>query len=291
MTFRREKIKDYFLLDTSVENLFINEYMAAAPGDFVKVYLFAQMYADLGQEITNEEIAKYLSMEHEDVLRAWTYWEKMGVIRKIRRESADKFDYDVEFVLLKEQFYGDKESKRPVGLDQSMQAAMGDKEIQEMFQAIEKASGSVLSGTEMLEIVSWINDFNATPEVIAYGYAYCVKRKKTNIKYIAAVINGWTQRGFRDVAAVEKYLSEADKKTICTSGSFRLSAFHAMRRSRSGRSWIRGLKKWSFRWIRFWRPVPRRQASLILISTMSIKCWSTGMKNGPARTRAVSARS
>ena len=125
MTFRREKIKDYFLLDTSVENLFINEYMAAAPGDFVKVYLFAQMYADLGQEITNEEIAKYLSMEHEDVLRAWTYWEKMGVIRKIRRESADKFDYDVEFVLLKEQFYGDKESKRPVGLDQSMQAAMG----------------------------------------------------------------------------------------------------------------------------------------------------------------------
>ena len=212
MTFRREKIKDYFLLDTSVENLFINEYMAAAPGDFVKVYLFAQMYADLGQEITNEEIAKYLSMEHEDVLRAWTYWEKMGVIRKIRRESADKFDYDVEFVLLKEQFYGDKESKRPVGLDQSMQAAMGDKEIQEMFQAIEKASGNVLSGTEMLEIVSWINDFNATPEVIAYGYAYCVKRKKTNIKYIAAVINGWTQRGFRDVAAVEKYLSEADKK-------------------------------------------------------------------------------
>ena len=81
-----------------------------------------------------------------------------------------------------------------------------------MFQAIEKASGSVLSGTEMLEIVSWINDFNATPEVIAYGYAYCVNRKKTNIKYIAAVINGWTQRGFRDVAAVEKYLSEADKK-------------------------------------------------------------------------------
>ena len=186
MTFRREKIKDYILLDTSVENLFINEYMAAAPGDFVKVYLFAQMYADLGQEITNEEIAKYLSMEHEDVLRAWTYWEKMGVIRKIRRESADKFDYDVEFVLLKEQFYGDKESKRPVGLDQSMQAAMGDKEIQEMFQAIETASGNVLSGTEMLEIVSWINDFNATPEVIAYGYAYCVKRKKTNIKYIAA---------------------------------------------------------------------------------------------------------
>ena len=46
MTFRREKIKDYFLLDTSVENLFINEYMAAAPGDFVKVYLFEMCIRD-----------------------------------------------------------------------------------------------------------------------------------------------------------------------------------------------------------------------------------------------------
>lgn len=76
MTFRREKIKDYFLLDTSVENLFINEYMAAAPGDSLKLYLFAQSMRIWGRRITNEEIAKYLSMEHEDVLRAWTYWEK-----------------------------------------------------------------------------------------------------------------------------------------------------------------------------------------------------------------------
>lgn len=212
MAFRREKINDYFLLDTSVENLFINEYMASAPGDFVKIYLFAQMYASLGIEISNEEIAKYLSMEHEDVLRAWTYWEKMGVIRKIHQESADKFDYDIEFILLREQFYGDKDTPRPIGLDQNMQSAMSDKAIQEMFQSIEQSSGSVLSGTEMMEIVSWINDFNASPEVIAYGYAYCVKRKKNNIKYIAAVISSWTQRGLRDIESVEKHLSETDKK-------------------------------------------------------------------------------
>ena len=48
MGFIKEKTRDYFLLDTSVENIFINEYMAGAPGDFVKVYLFALMYAGLG---------------------------------------------------------------------------------------------------------------------------------------------------------------------------------------------------------------------------------------------------
>ena len=40
MSFTREKIRDFYLLATDVENIFINEYMPAAPGDFVKVYLY-----------------------------------------------------------------------------------------------------------------------------------------------------------------------------------------------------------------------------------------------------------
>ena len=96
MGFIKEKTRDYFLLDTSVENIFINEYMAGAPGDFVKVYLFALMYAGLGVELTNEDIAKNLSMEHEDVLKAWNHWEKMGAVRKVRRNPEDKFDWSSE---------------------------------------------------------------------------------------------------------------------------------------------------------------------------------------------------
>lgn len=212
MSFRREKITDYFLLDTNVENMFINEYMATAPGDFVKVYLFAQMYADLAIDISNEEIAKYLSLEHEDVLKAWTYWEKMGVIRKIIKNPKDKFDYDVEFIILKEQLYGDKENKKNLGAEYRMQTAMADSEIQDMFKSIEHSVGRTISGTEMVEILSWVNDYNAAPEVIAYGYGYCVKKKKTHINYIATVVKQWTENGYRDVAAVEGHLSEIDKK-------------------------------------------------------------------------------
>ncbi|MDO5491688.1 MAG: primosomal replication protein N, partial [Bacillota bacterium] len=82
MGFYREQIRDYFLLDTAVENMFINEYMKSAPGEYVKVYLFALMYAGLGVELTNADVAKHLNMELEDVLKAWTYWEKQNVIRK-----------------------------------------------------------------------------------------------------------------------------------------------------------------------------------------------------------------
>ncbi len=211
MGFKREKINDYFLLDTGVENIFINEHMASAPGDFVKVYLLALMYANLELDITNEEIARHLSMDHEDVLKAWTYWEKIGAVRKIRKNPEDKFNYDVEFVTLKEQLYG-KSSKKTYGADHNAQALMADKEIKDMFAAIEKIAGRVISGTEMMEVLSWINEFGATPEIVVYGYSYCVQKKKKDIKYIAAVIKAWTDKGLRDVLSVEKYLSENEKK-------------------------------------------------------------------------------
>ena len=212
MGFIKEKTRDYFLLDTSVENIFINEYMAGAPGDFVKVYLFALMYAGLGVELTNEDIAKNLSMEHEDVLKAWNHWEKMGAVRKVRRNPEDKFDYDVEFRVLREQLYGEKEPKRPGVSDQNVQSFMADKDIQDMFREIEKIAGRIISGTEMMEILSWINDYNATPEIIVYGFSYCARRKKKNLKYIGAVVNSWATEGMRDVETVEKYLSGIEKK-------------------------------------------------------------------------------
>lgn len=212
MGFIKEKTRDYFLLDTSVENIFINEYMAGAPGDFVKVYLFALMYAGLGVELNNEDIAKNLSMEHEDVLKAWNHWEKMGAVRKVRRNPEDKFDYDVEFRVLREQLYGEKEPKRPGVSDQNVQSFMADKDIQDMFREIEKIAGRIISGTEMMEILSWINDYNATPEIIVYGFSYCARRKKKNLKYIGAVVNSWATEGMRDVETVEKYLSGIEKK-------------------------------------------------------------------------------
>lgn len=211
MGFKRENINDIFLQDTGVENIFINEHMASAPGDFVKVYLLALMYADSKLDITNEEIARHLSMEHEDVLKAWTYWETKGAVRKIRKNPDNKFDYDIEFVSMKSQFYG-KNNRKTYTTDQNTHALMADKEIKDMFAAIEKVTGRVISGTELMEVLSWINDFGATPEIIVYGYSYCIQKKKKDIKYIAAVIKAWAADGLKDVISVEKHLSENEKK-------------------------------------------------------------------------------
>jgi len=212
MGFKKEKLRDYFLLETGVENIFINEYMASAPGDFVKVYLFSLMYAEQGLDISHEKLAALLSLEHEDVLKAWSYWEKMGTIRKIHKEGEDKFSYGVEFVSLRGQLYGEKTSRKPVASDQNTQALMADKEVKGMFDAIEKITGRMISGTEMMEVLSWINDFNASPEIIVYGYSYCIQKKKKDIKYIAAVVKNWAAEGLTDVNSVDEHLAQSEKK-------------------------------------------------------------------------------
>ena len=48
MGFTKAKVKDFYLLTTDVENIFINEYLPAASGDYVKVYLYGLLYAQTG---------------------------------------------------------------------------------------------------------------------------------------------------------------------------------------------------------------------------------------------------
>lgn len=213
MSFKRERTKDYFLLDTHVENMFINEYMISAPGDYVKVYLFALMYADLGVEFSNEDIAKQLSMDIEDVLKAWTYWEKMGTVRKIRTSAGNSLEYGVEFVLLKDMLYGSHGEENSLLLDQTVNAQMADQDCKVMFERIEKAIGRVISGAEAGEILSWINDFGSEPEVIAFAFEYCAGIKKKSVKYVEAVIRNWHNEGCRTIDEVREHVGQMEKMT------------------------------------------------------------------------------
>ena len=74
---------DYLAMGvTPVENIFIDQYLPSAPGDYVRVYLYGLMqchYADGG--MTFEKMARILSMSETDVKNAFAYWEQRGLVR------------------------------------------------------------------------------------------------------------------------------------------------------------------------------------------------------------------
>ena len=212
MGFYRDKTEEYFLLDTGVENIFIHEFMAAAPEGYLKVYLLALMHADLGIDISRDEIARHLNMEEEDILKAWNYWEKMGVIRKIRNDSEDQFDYDVEFVTLRQQMYGEAPSDS-AGSGQQIGDSMADPQIHGMISEIEQITGQVFNSTGIREVISWIEDYHVLPEAVVYAFAYAKKnRRKSDIRYVGAIIKEWGSEGLRDIPSIEEHLAKKDHK-------------------------------------------------------------------------------
>ena len=68
-----------------VANEFIDTYMAAANGEYVKVYLYVLRHQ--GEDITIELIADALNHTESDVRRALSYWKKAGVLADSEQEQ------------------------------------------------------------------------------------------------------------------------------------------------------------------------------------------------------------
>lgn len=213
MSFKREKIKNYYLYDTHVENVFISEYMANAPGDYVKVYLFASMYAGIRVTLSHEDIARQLSLSVEDVLKAWSYWEAKGVIRKHYAGEEDKLRYKVEFLNLKEQLYG--KGSKDAGKNTARQSGGGldEEEIRILYNRIEQITGRPFTAKEPLTIASWLSDYEFSPEVILYAYEYCTKRRGNNkASYVGAVVHQWASSGLRTLEQIKEHVQETDNR-------------------------------------------------------------------------------
>jgi DnaD/phage-associated family protein len=223
MNFKKEQTREYYLSDTHVENIFINEMMAGAPGDYVKVYLFALMYAELGLIMRNEDVAKHLSLEIEDVLKAWSYWEECGVIRKHYEDPENRLRYEVEFLNLRAMIYGGRKKKasdkRYVdGLAQGVRDLLANEELREVCREVESVVGAPLSPEELQAVASWASDFGATAPVIVFAFRYAAERKsgattpgrRTN--YIGKIVRTWAENGLGTVEEVKRYLEENDNK-------------------------------------------------------------------------------
>ena len=66
---------------TSVSNRFIDCVMSAADGEYVKVYLYLLRCACAGKEISVSSVADFFDHTEKDIVRAFSYWEKVGMLR------------------------------------------------------------------------------------------------------------------------------------------------------------------------------------------------------------------
>ncbi len=208
MKFSKQNISNYYLYDTQVENLFIAEYMANAPGDYVKAYLLALMFAQMNKPVDNIYIGKCLDLAPEELLAAWTYWEELGVLRKVYQNPENPIEYRVELLNLREEAFGTREPER----SSQVKIKLDNAELAQLYRDVELAAGRPLDSREPEEIASWLSDYGMSPEFILFGYSFCAeKRRTTKYRYVAKVLKDWKSKGLSCSADVNEYLGEMDK--------------------------------------------------------------------------------
>ena len=208
MSYIKQKSDNFLLYDTAVENIFISEYAKNAPGDYVKVYLLALMYAEYEKDVDNAKLAAELSLNKQQVEDAWDYWRECGLV-EVRERGDGSGKTEIEFISIKEKFFGAAPKKEK----NSSFEKLRDKDISNLFKDIEKETGRLLEAKEPEAVAVWVKDFGIRPEIVLLGYRYCVKNgRSTRYRYVDKILMAWNERGLDTEEKVREYLSETDRK-------------------------------------------------------------------------------
>ncbi|NLY82124.1 MAG: DnaD domain protein [Clostridiales bacterium] len=210
MRFQKEKIKELHLLDTKVENIFISEYLPVASGDFVKVYLYALMYAEHEMSLTKGLISRELKLDEKIVDEAIAFWGDKGLVRWHRSTDCEK-EGVVVFVNQKDKLYGFKNNDKDVDLTDNELLQLEDKEIKALFILAEDSLGRPISPKEMDDIKDSIVTYRIPPDVLSYSFKYCVEQDKLNLNYIIKVAKSWNEKDCNDVLQVKELLNKESK--------------------------------------------------------------------------------
>ncbi len=213
----------------TVNNIFVDKFLCDSNGSFVKVYLYILRHA-LKNDISISRIACDLNLLESDVVRAFKYWNKAGVI-KFKHYSDD--DYSVEFLNLSDLLHEEKdghdnaaadnpekiETKSSTKANTLPTAVMYTKSdinnymknndgIRHMFLISSQLLNRALSDTDRKIIFSFYDYLKLPVEVIFTLLEYCVSIGKTNMRYIEKVAYTWADSEINTLAKASNFVKE-----------------------------------------------------------------------------------
>ncbi len=199
-------LKNKKLEFTPVSNIFIDNYLHKARGEFIKVFLLMLKYNNCGEMgVTSSILATSLNLLESDVLNALNYWNDEGLIKLIPIDKMGNFN--IEFVdLVKES----KSQSKEINLLQ----ALNKNSTKDMLNDIERLLGRPLSPKEMTTYLSWQDDFNFSSELILILFEYCVSRGKSDYRYIEKVAIAWKDMNISTIEEAQNYIKRTEDKWI-----------------------------------------------------------------------------
>ena len=74
--------KSMLFSTTEIPDVFFREYLSAAKGDFIKVYLYIFFLSKYSKDVKITDLSKKLALPFNVIQEALAYWENEGVLVK-----------------------------------------------------------------------------------------------------------------------------------------------------------------------------------------------------------------
>ncbi|MGN0961322.1 MAG: hypothetical protein ACI4PF_03895, partial [Christensenellales bacterium] len=71
---------------TTIENVFISDFMPNTNGEYVKVYLYGLYKCSTSRDNDLKTFARVLNMSEEDIINVFYYWQEVGLVNVINVE-------------------------------------------------------------------------------------------------------------------------------------------------------------------------------------------------------------
>ncbi len=197
---------------------FVDYCMKDANPTFIAVYIygFRQCFSQ-NPKGKVADVAKALGILESDVVRAWQYWEKKGVVSLSYNSESDPTDFSVTFSDLSS-FASDADdgnepenTKPAYKLSDVTAERKKDRALSEMYTHAEMLLAKPLTQNDILTLYS-LYDWLALPvEVILMIIEHSVSLGKKSMRYIETVAISWSELGITTPEAATEYLSSYEK--------------------------------------------------------------------------------
>lgn len=195
---------------TVIPNIFFDEYLPRANGEFLKIYLYLLRWLPhTDHSLTLDNMADTFYMTENDVIRAMKYWEQEGLLKltldntgevtaiRLNPIQADTPDRPQTVSV---------PDKRPaaahaVSADnpvtysmQELQRFTDDNRSEQLLFIIQQYLGHPLSQTELNSVYYFYDGLAFSTDLIEYLFEYCVSNGHTHMRYIEKVALSWASQ-------------------------------------------------------------------------------------------------
>lgn len=199
---------------TYVPNVFIDEYMTQANGEYVKIYLYLlRSTSQVDHSFSLTQIADHFDCTERDILRALKYWEKLHLFRLEYDEhqnlsgicfltdalQSSSAPSQSDSMNITDQFIKAATPQKPsYSLDQVKSFCEKD-DIRELVFITEQYLGRTLNQSDLAILFYWYDEFHFSTELIEFLIENSVAKGHTSLHYMQRIAEDYASKQIHTV--------------------------------------------------------------------------------------------